>query len=130
MAEAEVFVTELVSEFHRHVGAAIRTAPKVDVPGANLRVEFIEEEAEELRRAVEAGDVIGVADALADLTYVVYGAALHFGIPLAEVIAEVHRSNMTKTAAGDGKAIKGPEFSPANIEDVLSVLTTKPTKEK
>lgn len=112
----------MVTEFHRHVGAAVRQSPTVDVPGAKMRVEFIEEEARELREAVEAGDVVAAADALADLAYVVFGGALHFGIPLADVLAEVHRSNMTKMPAGDGKAIKGESYRPPNVAAVLAEM--------
>lgn len=108
-----------VAQFHVMVGAAIRTEPVVDVAGAVMRVEFVEEEARELREAVAAGDVVGVADALADLLYVTYGAALHFGIPLEEVFAEVHRSNMTKDAAGDGKAIKGAGYRAPDIAGAM-----------
>lgn len=109
----------MVAEFHRHVGAAIRSTPTADVPGAEMRVRFVEEETRELREAVEARDIVAVADALADLAYVVYGAALHFGIPLSDVLAEVHRSNMTKTPAGDGKAIKGLGYRPPDIAGLI-----------
>lgn len=99
-----------VREFHEHVGAAIRDVPIADPPRAAMRCEFIEEEARELRQAVEVKDLVAIADALGDLAYVVYGAALHFGIDLDRVVAEVHRSNMTKTAAGDAKSVKGTGY--------------------
>ena len=41
-----------------------------------LRCALIEEVAAEFRAALEADDPVEVADALADLLYVVYGAAL------------------------------------------------------
>ena len=63
---------------------------------------------------------MGVADALGDLAYVVYGAALHFGIDLDAVVAEVHRSNMTKTAAGNGKAVKGPGYRAPDLREILT----------
>ncbi|MEO8829797.1 MAG: hypothetical protein ABI385_14030, partial [Lapillicoccus sp.] len=92
----------------------------VAVEGATRRCDFVEEEARELREAVEAGDVVATADALADLAYVVYGAALHFGIDLDRVLAEVHRSNMTKSPAGDGKAIKGLTYEPPDLTQLLN----------
>lgn len=107
---------ELVVEFHHHVGARIRTAPGLGGSDDLERCAFIEEEAQELRDAVEANDLTGVTDALADLVYVVYGAALHFGVDLDAAVREVHRSNMTKTPAGDGKAVKGPGYSPPDLE--------------
>jgi predicted HAD superfamily Cof-like phosphohydrolase len=112
----------MLDEFHRRPGVDCFQPPEptVTVPGALQRVEFIEEETRELREAVEAGHIVKVADALADIAYAVYGTAWRFGIPLDAVIAEVHRSNMTKTASpGDGKAIKGPGYSPPNIAAVL-----------
>jgi len=109
----------LVREFHEHVGAPLRTRPAVAVPGAVRRCEFIEEEARELRAAVEAGDLVGVADALGDLLYVVYGAALHFGIDLDAVVQEIHRSNMTKSPAGGAKAVKGPRYRAPALGDLL-----------
>lgn len=87
---------------------------------------LIEEEAAEFRAAVEADDVVEIADAVADLLYVVYGAALTFGIPVPEVFAEVHRSNMTKLDdegnpiyRSDGKVMKGPNFSPPELLPIL-----------
>ncbi len=56
----------------------------------------------------------------------VYGAALTFGIPVADVFTEVHRSNMTKldddgqpVVRADGKVMKGPNFSPPDLLPVL-----------
>jgi predicted HAD superfamily Cof-like phosphohydrolase len=68
-------------------------------------------------------DIIGIADAYADLLYVVYGGAVTNGIDIDEVFKEVHRSNMSKLGADgtpifrdDGKVLKGPNFSPPDIE--------------
>lgn len=97
----------------------MRSTPSVRVDGATRGCDFVDEEARELREAVESGDVVATADALADLAYVVYGSALHFGIDLDAVIAEVHRSNMTKSPAGDGKAIKGPTYVPPDLTQLL-----------
>ena len=63
-----------------------------------------------------------VADALADLVYVIYGAALEYGIPLDRVFAEVHRSNMAKLGADgrpilreDGKILKPDGWTLPNV---------------
>jgi predicted HAD superfamily Cof-like phosphohydrolase len=109
----------LVREFHEYVGSTVRSTPSVTVEGARRRCDFVYEEARELREAIESGDVVAAADALADLAYVVYGSALHFGIDLDAVLAEVHRSNMTKSPAGDGKAIKGSSYEPPDLAHVL-----------
>jgi predicted HAD superfamily Cof-like phosphohydrolase len=116
-------------ESHRVQHLVTNEVPTVDVPREvkALRCALIEEEAGEFRTAVEAGDLIGIADAVADLLYVVYGAALTFGIPVREVLAEVHRSNMTKLGddghplyRDDGKVMKGPNFSPPQLEPILA----------
>lgn len=96
---------------------------------ASLRLKLIEEELEELWLAVREGNVVEVADALGDLAYVVYGAAVSFGIDLGKVTDEIHRSNMTKVwpdgrvkKNGDGKVVKPPTYSPADLEAVLFPL--------
>lgn len=113
--------SQFLREFHEYVGASIRSTPTVAVEDATLRCDFIDEEAAELRTAVGRGDVVGVADALGDLAYVVYGAALHFGIDLDAVVAAVHRSNMTKTPAGNGKAVKGPGYRTPDLREIVTI---------
>jgi predicted HAD superfamily Cof-like phosphohydrolase len=109
--------------------------PSLDVPDVvkELRCALIEEEAAEFRAAVEENDIVGVADAIADLLYVTYGAALTFGIPIREVFAEVHRSNMTKLDdegnpiyRDDGKVMKGPNFSAPSLMPVLVAAGYRP----
>lgn len=72
-------------------------------------------------------DTVETADALADLVYVIYGAALESSIPLDPALQEVQRSNMSKLGADglpirreDGKILKGPNYTPPNIEGVLN----------
>lgn len=116
-----------VAGFHEVYGLAARTVPGVDVPERAMRMALIEEEVGELRDALDRGDVAATADALADITYVVYGAALTFGIDLDAVIAEVHRSNLSKLGADgrpvlreDGKVLKGPAYTPPDVAGVLA----------
>lgn len=99
-----------------------------DVPADvwELRQKLIDEEYQELKDAVEAEDIIEIADACADLLYVVYGTALAFGIPITKVFEEVHRSNMSKVLPdgtvgrrADGKILKSPTYSPPNLEPIL-----------
>lgn len=116
----------LVSEFHRVYGQPIRLRPVLEVPEKELRVELIKEEAKEYVDAVEADDMIELADALGDIVYVVYGAALTHGIDLDEVLEEIQRSNMSKLGADgkplyreDGKVLKGPGFFTPDIAKIL-----------
>ena len=88
-----------------------------------LRVRLIQEEAQEFTNAAH-NDLVEIADALADLLYVTFGAALTYGIPIDEVFTEVHRSNMTKSMLKDeksikGKTIKGENWEPPKIKEIL-----------
>lgn len=121
-------IAEQVREFHDVYGCARRETPTLDVPELSMRLALIDEEVEELHVAVAAGDLIEVADALGDLAYVVYGAALTFGIDLDAVLDEIHRSNMSKLGDNgqpvyrdDGKILKGPNFSQPNLAPILGV---------
>lgn len=117
----------LVHEFHTVYGQPVRDTPQINIPALQMRLELIMEEAEEYREAVEAGDFIEMADALADLVYVAYGAAIEHGINLDEVLQEVQRSNMSKLHhetglpiyREDGKVLKGENFTPPNIQEIL-----------
>ena len=117
-----------VGDFHRAYGLPVRSTPTIEV-GADqleLRLALIEEEVGELAEAARAGDLIGVADALADIVYVAYGTAHVYGIDLDAVLDEVHASNMTKLGAdgrpsrrADCKVLKGPDYRPPDIAAVL-----------
>lgn len=117
-----------VREWHEAFGAAIGDTPSLDCPTTlnDLRLNLIEEELDELSAAVEVGDIVEAADAIADLLYVVYGAGVTWGLPVDELFAEVHRSNMTKLGLDgkpilrdDGKILKGPNFEKPDIVGVL-----------
>src|ERR1044072_8820593 len=99
---------EKVREFHKAFGviAPIDPALEYDPDVVKLRKNLIREEQEELFDALDLPDgpekVIAVADALADLLYVVHGTGVSLGIPLDAVFDEVHDSNMSKLG-DDGK---------------------------
>ncbi len=118
-----------VETFHRLNDLPVRSAPTAAVGGTqlHLRLALIEEEVAELRAAAVAGDLVGVADALADIVYVAYGTALVYGVDLDAVLDEVHASNMTKLGAdgrpvrrADGKILKGPDYRPPDVKSVLA----------
>jgi len=81
----------------------------------------------EVREARNAEvDLIECADGLTDLRNLVDGGNLIFGFDGDALLAEVHRSNMSKLGADgrpvrreDGKTLKGPNYSPPNIATVL-----------
>lgn len=118
----------MVREFHETYGLPVRTEPTAHPDEAHLRWKLLKEEFLEYRDALGAGDVIGIADALADMAYVIHGTALAHGIDLNAVLAEVHRSNMSKLGADgnpvrreDGKVLKGPAYFPPDIARVLAL---------
>lgn len=126
---------QMAQEFHETMGQSIGDPRRPDITvDQALRIELIREEFEELKKALAAGDVIEAADALADLQYVINGAAVSWGIDLASVYEEVHASNMTKAAEAvdatnerkltgqkraDGKVMKGPNYRPPDVAGVL-----------
>ncbi len=118
---------ELVKQFHEKFGLTINDKPTIpDQKTIALRISLILEEMAEFVEAAQEGDIVGVADGLADLLYVTYGAGVTFGIDLEKVLAEVHRSNMTKLwedgtvhRREDGKILKPPTYSPADIKKAL-----------
>lgn len=120
-------VKEAVREFHEAFRLPIAEEPQgVGWLEAALRHRLQEEETNELKLATLREDVVEVADALADIVYVAYGTALVYGIDLDAVVAEVHRSNMTKLGENgeplyrqDGKVMKGPNYEPPRIAEVL-----------
>ena len=60
------------------------------------RCNWIKEEENELRNAIENNDVIETVDALADLLYFVFGTAISMGIDIEKFFDIVHKSNMAK----------------------------------
>lgn len=122
-------VQEQVLEFHRAGGHVVNTKPTiVDEKTYTLRRRLITEESEELFDAMYQGNMVEIADALADLLYVVYGTAISYGIDMEPISAEVHRSNMTKfgkvgeyqaTCDETGKSLKdagGKTLKPSTYE--------------
>ena len=117
-----------VMAFHEAFGLPRRLLPSVKVSEglSELRISLLEEEVGEFAQASRERDLVGIADGLADIVYVAYGAAITYGIDLDAVLTEVHRSNMSKLDASgrpvlraDGKVIKSERYRPPNISGVL-----------
>lgn len=143
-------IDDQVAEFHRVMGIESRTTPGLpDERTMRLRLRLVMEEAFELLaasvsrgdaeyvasllhdtfRAIDGAmlepDLVEVADALADLDYVVAGTRLALGIPGQAVADEVHRANMAKAPGGvvlrdgRGKVRKPPGWTPPDVAAVL-----------
>lgn len=120
---------QMAREFHEAAGLTLPPGPTLNI-GAQfvsdeVRQKILDEEVQELRDAVAAGDLVQIADALADIAYVVAGTAVTYGLPFDAIMAEVHRSNMSKfgpdgpKVRGDGKIIKGPGYEPPQIAALI-----------
>ncbi len=76
-----------------------------------------------------SGNLAALAKEMADLLYVVYGTAVSYGIDMDPVFREVHRSNLSKVGGykrADGKWVKPPTYSPADIEPLLAMQMSAP----
>lgn len=86
-----------VRQFHLKVLGLEDVKPTFEMPvSMQQRLDFMEEEIHELSDAHSNMDLVGVADALADLVYVALGTAHMLGIPFDEVFKVVHAANMQK----------------------------------
>ena len=97
-----------VSEFHETFKAPILESPQIpSKERCELRVSLLQEELNELKQAIEDNDLVEIADALADLQYVLSGAVLEFGLgdKFVELFNEVQRSNMSKACDTQQEAL-------------------------
>ena len=124
-----------VGRFHQVFDLPRACLPSTGVPDAlaQLRVDLLVEEVREFADATEQRDLVGIADALADIVYVAYGAAVTYGINLDAALHEVHRSNMSKLDEDgrpvyreDGKVLKSARYTPPDIPAVLSAQPPLP----
>lgn len=134
MSDAADLVREFHEIFHLPINDSNRTTDA-------LRARLIREEAEEAAEAIEARgmssphgptveEMAAIAQELADLVYVAYGAALTYGIDLDRAVAAVHRSNLTKTTAdATGKVRKGDHYLPPDMTAALRDYLTERKKE-
>lgn len=93
-----------------------------------MRLRLLAEESQELDDAIRDGDLVAIADALGDITYVLFGTAITYGIDLEAVVREIHRSNMSKLdnrgqplLRDDGKVLKSERYTPPDINTVLAL---------
>jgi predicted HAD superfamily Cof-like phosphohydrolase len=89
-----------VAEFHRTFKHPVLEKPAIPAQErCDLRVALLAEELQELQQAIDSSDIVGIADALCDIQYVLSGAVLEFGLGdrFVELFNEVQRSNMSKS---------------------------------
>jgi predicted HAD superfamily Cof-like phosphohydrolase len=107
MAFEKIDALNQVADFHRTFQHPVLQTPTI--PAASrcaLRVNLLSEELKELEEAIQAGDIIEIADALCDLQYVLAGAVHEFGLGerFVTLFNEVQRSNMSKACVSREEA--------------------------
>jgi hypothetical protein len=101
-----------------------------ELPGEDrrtLRKNLLAEEYQEYLDGETNNDLVEIADALIDMTYIIYGTGVEYGLPMDDLFNEVHRSNMTKLdpATGkpirraDGKIMKPPTYSKPDLASII-----------
>ena len=118
---------EKVGIFMKTFGQEVKTKAELSNNKINeLRISLINEELEELKKAIEDNDILEVADALTDILYVAYGAGHAFGINLDKCFNEVQQSNMSKLGPDgkplynqSGKVMKGPNYFKPDLSKFL-----------
>ena len=118
---------EKVGLFMSTFGQEVKKKSELSVEKINsLRISLIQEELDELTKAIKENDILEVADALTDILYVTYGAGHAFGINLDKCFDEVQRSNMSKLGKDgkpiyneSGKVMKGPDYFKPDLSKFL-----------
>ena len=118
---------EKVWQFMKTFGQEVKISPNLSTEKINLlRISLINEELEELKKAIDDKNILEVADALTDILYVTYGAGHAFGINLDKCFNEVQQSNMSKLSKDgkpiyndSGKVMKGPDYFKPNLSKFI-----------
>ena len=122
--------SDKVKIFMKRVGHTVNESPTIpDEDTQRLGMLLLEEEVLEFYQALSKKDIVGIADGLTDILYVVYGIGHNFGIDLDHTFEVVHDSNMSKLDVHgkaqfdkNGKGVKGTPYVPPDIKRVLSEL--------
>ncbi len=99
---------EKVKCFHEMFNAPVLETPQIpSKERCDLRVTLIQEELDEMKEAIENGDVIEIADSLGDLMVVLCGSILEFGMgdKFNEIFENIHNSNMSKACNTQQEAL-------------------------
>lgn len=115
-----------VAAFHKTFNSPILDTPQIpSAERCQLRVDLLQEELDELKKAIEDHNIVEVADALCDLQYVLSGAVLEFGLgkKFVELFNEVQRSNMSKACSTQEEANETIAFYQAKGVEAYSEVS-------
>lgn len=118
-------VQEMVTEYHNEADLPFTTWDEASFEVCNLRWNLIEEEFRELMEEADSTEYI--LKEMADLVYVIYGAAVTFGWDLDEAVRRVHANNMgrmyqpdgTIKRREDGKIEKNKDYPKVELDDLV-----------
>jgi len=104
---------------------AIKLNPKLtDVEVNKARLAHLYEEVGELGKALKDGDILEVADALADIVYVAMGSFVVNGLPFDQIMFEVHRANMDRVPMSTNRAkydaVKPTGWEPPDLQSIIT----------
>jgi predicted HAD superfamily Cof-like phosphohydrolase len=123
---------EHVQLFHEiyKVGYAQKPTADLNKETVLLRHRLMTEENEEYLEAAINQDLVGIADALGDMLYILCGTIISHGLQdkIEDVFEAIQKSNMSKLDENgqplfreDGKVIKGPNYFPPDIKAALDL---------
>lgn len=120
-------LSDCVAHFRECFGLPMSPRPALLSPAdSSLHLRLLREELRETEQAIEENNLPEIADGIADVIYICVGMALHYGIPIMDVLIDVHNSNMSKLGADgkplyreDGKVLKGPNYYPPDPAYIL-----------
>ena len=119
---------EKVGLFMSKFGQEVKKKSELSSEKINsLRLSLIQEELDELTKAINENNILEVADALTDILYVTYGAGHAFGVDLDKCFDEVQRSNMSKLGEDgkpiyneSGKVMKAPNYFKPDLSKFIN----------
>lgn len=112
-------VADLCKALEHYIGKR-PSLPSSEV--VRLRYNLIEEEMRETLWAIEEGNLVEIADGIADSIVVLLSTAISYGIDIRPVWDEVYQTNMAKIGGpkrADGKSLKPEGWQPPRIKEIL-----------
>ena len=117
-----------VKDFHEKFNIPVSDYPDhISPERQKLRIDILQEEVNELAKAMSEDNMVEIADGIVDCIYILFGTAVEYGFhqKLEAMFNEVHRSNMSKLGKDgkpiyreDGKVLKGPGYSPPDLGSI------------
>jgi len=98
---------KMVEEFHNAFQAPVLTNPQIpSEKRCDLRISLMQEELNEIKEAIDKGELVDVADGFGDLMVVLCGSIIEFGLgdKFNNIFDEIHRSNMSKACSTEEEA--------------------------